>query len=61
MGILRAAQLQMQVSADQSANLETAAALMEQTCREWQPDLVTLPEMFCCPYGSRHFPAYAVR
>ena len=41
---------------------EQTLALVEQVCRETAAqgvDIVTLPEMFCCPYEPKNFPIYA--
>lgn len=55
---LHVAQLQTRVWPDQQRNLQRAAALIEQAARQGA-DFVTLPEMFCCPYQTECFPAYA--
>lgn len=58
-------QAQMLVAADTKDPAAYRAAALreaEKACREGAErgaDLVTLPEMFCCPYESSYFPAYA--
>lgn len=55
---LRILQWQMRVSEDPEEGLRGA----EEACRrakETGADLVALPEMFCCPYETKRFPAYA--
>lgn len=44
--------VQMNVTADKAANLARAKELAKRT---EGADIVMLPEMFCCPYGPRHF------
>lgn len=58
MATIRIAQCQLPVPADKSETL----ALVERTVREAlsrKADMVTLPEMFCCPYRTENFPLYA--
>ncbi|MCL1940404.1 MAG: carbon-nitrogen hydrolase family protein [Synergistaceae bacterium] len=50
--------LQTKVHADKIKNIEQAAELVEAAVRE-KSDLVTLPEMFNCPYQTANFPVYA--
>ena len=60
MATIKAAVIQMTVSADKQANL----AAVEDHLRRLEPeaaDLVVLPEMFICPYQADLFPAYAER
>ena len=55
---LRVLQWQMKVSGDPAETLES----VERACRrakEARADLLALPEMFCCPYDTKQFPAYA--
>ena len=55
---IRILQAQMSVPAEP----EEALARAEQACRNAArlgADLVTLPEMFCCPYETANFPVYA--
>lgn len=58
MKTLKAALLQTRVSEDKGENLK---ALEEKLLklRPQKPDLVTLPEMFNCPYETEKFPLYA--
>lgn len=58
MATIRIAQCQLPVPVEKSRTL----ALLEHTIGEIAPrkvDLVTLPEMFCCPYQVENFPRYA--
>lgn len=48
----------MRVTADKAANLRAAADWIAR-CAAEGAGLVMLPEMFCCPYDSAVFPAYA--
>lgn len=55
---LKIAILQTSVCEDKLKNIENAAAILENpdlACA----DLVTLPEMFNCPYETKNFPVYA--
>lgn len=55
---LTVAQLQLPVSPDPQVCL----AQMQAGCAQAAglgADIIALPEMFCCPYGVEHFPAYA--
>ena len=49
---------QTPVTADKDKNLETAGTYIGR-CAEAGAALIVLPEMFCCPYQSSCFPAYA--
>ena len=53
---MKLAQIQMPVGPDKSANIQRACNMIR-----WagQIDLAVLPEMFCCPYSSDYFAAYA--
>ena len=51
-------QLQTHVYKDKEKNLQTLCALMEEK-KDEKPDLVTLGEMFNCPYETPNFPVYA--
>ncbi len=57
----RIAIIQMAVSADKQQNLADAAGYLAHLAQPGpeRPDLVLLPEMFCCPYQTTLFPAYA--
>lgn len=58
MATIKIAQCQLPVPADKDETL----ALAERTVREAayrKADMVTLPEMFCCPYRTENFPLYA--
>ncbi len=55
---MRIAAVQMMVNESKQENLATAAETVEQLARQGA-DLIVLPEMFCCPYQTDLFPAYA--
>ncbi len=55
---MKVAMLQTRVHEDKMENIRQADRLMAELVPE-QPDLVTLPEMFCCPYQTFNFPVYA--
>ncbi len=55
---MKTALIQMKVGPDKEANLKTAGHLVRQA-GENGARIVVLPEMFCCPYDNRCFPAYA--
>lgn len=55
---IKVAMLQIKVHADKMKNIQQADALIGSLAQE-QPDLITLPEMFCCPYQTFNFPVYA--
>ncbi|MDO4478828.1 MAG: carbon-nitrogen hydrolase family protein [Lachnospiraceae bacterium] len=55
---MRILQLQTPVSTDKKANLACLAAQLE-SFRGQKPDLVTVGEMFTCPYDTQLFAAYA--
>lgn len=55
---LRVAAIQMLVTADKEQNLRTAGTYVAEAASAGA-DLVVLPEMFCCPYQTDLFPAYA--
>ncbi|MCL1875101.1 MAG: carbon-nitrogen hydrolase family protein [Synergistaceae bacterium] len=50
--------LQTKVYADKMKNIEKVAEYMETAASE-KSDIVTLPEMFNCPYQTANFPVYA--
>lgn len=56
--MLRLAQLQTHVFEEKMKNISVLAEKLEQLSREGV-DMVTLPEMFCCPYETAAFPRYA--
>ncbi|MCR5177000.1 MAG: carbon-nitrogen hydrolase family protein [Anaerovibrio sp.] len=51
-------QAQIMVSASKKESMETVERACEQAARE-QASMLTLPEMFCCPYETSNFPVYA--
>ncbi len=55
---LLTALIQMRVTADKAENLKAAGDWINRCAGEGAA-LVILPEMFCCPYDSAVFPAYA--
>ncbi len=58
MSKIKILQAQMPVSASREENLSAAKRAVEAAASE-QADLVSLPEMFCCPYDTANFPLYA--
>lgn len=50
--------LQLPVTTDKAENLRRAAQAVH-AAAEQGAELAILPEMFCCPYDNRCFPAYA--
>lgn len=58
---MKIAQLQLAVFADKQKNLDQLAAWMDAHCRDdkGKPDLISLGEMFNCPYVTENFPVYA--
>jgi predicted amidohydrolase len=50
--------LQTKVYADKMKNIEEAAKCLE-IATKYRTDIITLPEMFCCPYQASNFPVYA--
>lgn len=55
---IRIASLQTKVFAEKQKNLDQAARLFHEL-KDKQVDVITLPEMFNCPYLSSNFPVYA--
>lgn len=55
---IKVTMLQTKVHADKTKNIEKAAEYLETAARE-KSDIVTLPEMFNCPYQTVNFPVYA--
>lgn len=55
---MKIALLQTPVSADKQQNLDRACQIVRQAALQGA-QLVILPEMFCCPYSSDAFSAYA--
>lgn len=58
MANIKVAMLQLKVHADKKENLYQLRLQLEKLALE-RPDLVTLPEMFNCPYQTSNFPIYA--
>lgn len=58
MSKIRLLQVQMPVSEQVEKNLSAAGQAIE-TAASGGIDLVSLPEMFCCPYDTANFPLYA--
>ncbi|MDL2280791.1 carbon-nitrogen hydrolase family protein [Selenomonadales bacterium OttesenSCG-928-I06] len=58
MKLVRFAQLQLSVVEEKMKNVEIAVSFLDVVSRE-NVDIVTLPEMFCCPYQKENFPVYA--
>lgn len=57
---LKVAQLQTCVHTEKMKNIEVLVSHLDIVTRE-KVDLVTLPEMFACPYQNSNFPIYAER
>ena len=55
---MKIAQIQLAACADADANLCAVSDAMDALDAQ-RPDLVALGEMFCCPYDTACFPAYA--
>ena len=55
---IKIAQIQLQVLADKSASIAQAEEFCARAAKSCV-DLIALPEMFCCPYEMKNFPAYA--
>jgi len=55
---VRAALCQLPVGADKAANIDAAVRAVADAAANGAT-LVVLPEMWNCPYGNEHFPAYA--
>ncbi len=58
MSKFKVAMLQTKVYEDKSENLRQLAELLDRDELK-DVDLVTLPEMWCCPYQTENFPIYA--
>ncbi|XP_034484823.1 omega-amidase NIT2 isoform X2 [Drosophila innubila] len=57
--IMRLALLQLKGSKDKTANVSNALSKIEEAVKEHEPRLITLPECFNCPYGTKYFREYA--
>ncbi|XP_073816581.1 omega-amidase NIT2 [Musca autumnalis] len=57
--IMRLALLQLKGSKDKLANLQNASQKIRDAVKEHKPRLLTLPECFNCPYGTKYFREYA--
>ena len=55
---MKVAQLQTRVYPEKEKNLDQLQTLLDRIHGE-KPDLVTLGEMFTCPYVTENFPKYA--
>lgn len=55
---IRIAQLQTRVFPEKEKNLEQLSGLLDEI-KDEKPDLVTVGEMFTCPYETSNFPVYA--
>lgn len=55
---MRAALIQMRVTDDKEHNLDIAAKHIAEA-KSNGADMAVLPEMFCCPYSGKYFPAFA--
>lgn len=56
---MRLALLQLKGSSDKTANVANALSKIESAVKEHKPRLITLPECFNCPYGTKYFREYA--
>lgn len=56
---MRLALLQLKGSSDKAANVANALNKIESAVKEHKPRLITLPECFNCPYGTKYFREYA--
>lgn len=56
---MRLALLQLKGSSDKAANVANALSKIESAVKEHKPRLITLPECFNCPYGTKYFREYA--
>ncbi|XP_030376444.1 omega-amidase NIT2 [Scaptodrosophila lebanonensis] len=59
--IMRLALLQLKGSKDKTANVQNAISKIEAAVKEHKPRLITLPECFNCPYGTKYFREYSER
>jgi predicted amidohydrolase len=58
MANVKIALIQMNVAADKQANLRAALQAIA-GCARQGAQIISLPEMFCCPYQTENFPLYA--
>ena len=58
MANVKIALIQMNVVADKQANLQVALQAIADCARQGA-QIISLPEMFCCPYRTENFPVYA--
>lgn len=58
MNTIRIAQLQTQVVLEKNQILKYISSFMDKVCSQGI-DLITLPEMFACPYNTSSFPIFA--
>ena len=58
MATVKISLIQMNVVADKQANLGVALREIA-ACAHQGAQIVSLPEMFCCPYQTENFPVYA--
>lgn len=56
---MRLALLQLKGTSDKAANVANALSKIETAVKEHKPRLITLPECFNCPYGTKYFREYA--
>ncbi|XP_017465692.1 PREDICTED: omega-amidase NIT2 [Rhagoletis zephyria] len=57
--LMRLGVIQLKVGKDKISNVENAVAKIGQVVHEYKPRLVTLPECFNCPYGTKYFREYS--
>ena len=58
MANVKIALIQMNVMVDKQANLQAAVQAIAECARQGA-QIISLPEMFCCPYQTENFPVYA--
>ncbi|XP_065371480.1 omega-amidase NIT2 [Calliphora vicina] len=57
--LMRLALLQLKGSKDKLANINNASLKIHEAVNQHQARLITLPECFNCPYGTKYFREYA--
>ncbi|ORU00635.1 putative amidohydrolase / Omega amidase [Anaerovibrio sp. JC8] len=55
---IKVAAVQMPTVADKMENVRAVKDYLDKL-KDYKPDFVVLPEMFCCPYQTSNFPVYA--
>ncbi|KAH8271365.1 hypothetical protein KR018_007642, partial [Drosophila ironensis] len=57
--VMRLVLLQLRCSKDKTANVQNAISKIEAAVKEHKPRLITLPECFNAPYGTKYFREYS--